>query len=134
MTRRERLVGFRYSPRGGGALVAEVRKSCRDELKILYSGERFDDAVWERLRALGEVNVFEASKVSPAMKDIVRVRGDGLRVEGARGGELVVAFFAPGRRGAWRKRLERLLISSSSTSTSASSPSPTPPAPRPAGR
>ncbi|MFT3711087.1 MAG: hypothetical protein QM817_25955 [Archangium sp.] len=108
MTRRERLVGFKYTPRGT-AVVAEVRKSCRDELKILYSGQVFDDAAWTRLGTLGEVSVLEASKLNPAMKDLVRIKGDGLRVEGARGGELVVAFFAPGRRGTWRKRVERML-------------------------
>lgn len=120
------MVGLRYTPRES-ALTAEVRKSCRDELKILYSGACFDDAVWERLRSLGEVNVFEASKINPVMKDIVRVKGDGVRVEGARGGELVVAFFAPGRRGVWRKKVERLLTSSSSSA-------PTVRAPHPAGR
>jgi hypothetical protein len=108
VTRRERLVGFKYTPRGT-AVVAEVRKSCRDELKILYSGAVFDDAVWKRLATLGEVNVLEASKLNPAMKDLVRIKGDGVRVEGARNGELVVAFFAPGRRGLWRKRIERML-------------------------
>lgn len=106
------MVGFSYAPLGGGALRAEVRKSCRDELKILYSGTTFDDAVWERLRSIGELNVFEASRVSPKMKDIIRVKADGVRVEGARGGELLVAFFAPGARGVWRKKLERLLTGS----------------------
>ena len=107
MNRRERLVGFKY--RVKNALEAEVRKACRDELKILYTGGPFGAEVWERLSALGTVDVFEASKVSAKMKDIVRVRGEGLRVEGARDGELVVAFFAEGYRGA-RRRVEALLV------------------------
>ncbi|MBL8909093.1 MAG: hypothetical protein JNM17_00180 [Archangium sp.] len=132
MTRRERMVGFSYTPLGGGALRAEVRKACRDELKILYTGTTFDDSVWERLRSIGELNVFEASKLNAAMKDIVRVKGEGLRVEGVRDGELVVAFFAPGARGVWRKKLERLLTGTA-TSSSASSV-PTRRAEHPAGR
>jgi hypothetical protein len=107
VSRRERLVGFKY--RVGGAVDAEVRKACRDELKILYSGALFGPEVWSRLAALGELHVFEASKFNPNMKDIVRVRGAGVRVEGARGGELVVAFFAEGFRGA-RHRVEALLV------------------------
>ena len=43
------------------------------------------------------------------MKDIIRVRTEGLRVEGARDGMLLVAFFAPGHRARSRKRLEKLL-------------------------
>lgn len=108
-SRRERLAGFSYAPRDCGPLRAEVRKACRDELKILYSGTRFDDGVIERLRSIGEVSLFEASRFNPSMKDLFRVKADGIRVEGARNGELVVAFFAPGHRGRWRKRLERLL-------------------------
>lgn len=108
-TRRERLAGFSFTPRGCGPLRAEVRKACRDELKILYSGTRFGDDVIARLGALGQVHLFEASRFNPAMKDLFRVKADGVRVEGARDGELVVAFFAPGRRGRFRKRLERLL-------------------------
>jgi hypothetical protein len=106
-TRRQRLVGFTYQTRG--ALKAEVRKSCRDELKILYSGRAFDAAVWDRVASLGAVNVFEASKLNNRMKDLVRVHGsDGLRIEGARDGELVVVFFAPAAR-RLRKRVEALL-------------------------
>lgn len=105
MTRRERLVGFRYR---AGNVDAEVRKACRDELKILYTGGPFGEAVWRRLATLGEVNVFEASKLNPKMKDLVRVRASGLRVEGARDGELVVAFYAPSHRRE-RKRVEALI-------------------------
>ena len=106
MKRRERLVGFKYQVRG--SISAEVRKACRDELKILYSGGPFGADVWARLGALGEVSVFEASKLNARMKDIVRVRGEGLRVEGARDGELVVAFFSEGFRRA-RHQVEALL-------------------------
>lgn len=107
MTRRERLVGFKFRARG--ALDAEVRKACRGELKILYSGGPFGDDVWQRLSALGELHVFEASKINPKMKDLVRVRGTGVRVEGARGGELVVAFFDERARRS-RRRVEALLV------------------------
>lgn len=109
MSRRERLVGFRYRARG--VIQAEVRKACRDELKILYTGGPFGEDVWQRLATLGELHVFEASKLNARMKDIVRVRGEGVRVEGARDGELVVAFFAEGYRGA-RHRVEALLVAS----------------------
>ena len=108
MTRRERLAGFHYRVRG--CIDAEVRKACRDELKILYTGGPFGLDVWTRLASLGESEVFEASKLNPVMKDIVRVRAPGLRVEGARGGNLVVAFFAPGHRTSSRKRVEALLV------------------------
>lgn len=107
-TLRERVVGFRYRVSDG--IEAEVRKSCRDEVKILYAGGPFDAAAWARLGTLGATNVFEASRINPAMKDLVRVKGDGVRVEGARDGNLVVAFFAPGRRGRMRRHLEALLV------------------------
>jgi hypothetical protein len=96
VTRRERLAGFKYLARG--RVPAEVRKACRDELKILYTGGPFGSDVWTRLATLGEVNVFEASKLNPKMKDIVRIRAGGVRVEGARDGELIVAFFTEGAR------------------------------------
>ena len=111
MNRRERLVGFRYRP--SPTIEAEVRKACRDELKILYSGGPFGAAVWERLATLGPLDIFEASKVSPKMKDIIRVRTEGMRVEGARDGALIVAFFAAGHRTRSRKRLEKLLAAAS---------------------
>lgn len=106
-TRRERLVGHRYVV--SERVTAEIRKSCRDEVKILYTGGPFDDAFWERLRVIGPLEVFEASKLNPAMKDIMRLRAGGLRVEGARGGELVVAFFGRPRVPGVRRRLEALL-------------------------
>lgn len=106
-SRRERLVGFRYRPHG--RVEAEVRKSCRDEWKILYSGERFGADVWERLSALGETSVFEASKLNPKMKDIVRVHAEGVRIEGARDGELIVVFFVPPRGLRQRRRVEALI-------------------------
>lgn len=104
---RERLVGHRYEVCAG--LVAEVRKSCRDELKILYEGGPFDDGVWERLRSLGPLEVFEASKLNPAMRDIIRLRGEGVRVEGARAGALLVVFFKRPRQVGLRRRVEALL-------------------------
>lgn len=104
-TRRERLVGFKYRPHG--RVDAEVRKSCRDEWKILYSGTTFGDEVWKRLASLGEVSVFEASKLNPKMKDVLRVHGDGVRVEGGRDGELLVVVFAGGLR--QRRRVEALI-------------------------
>ena len=106
-TRRERLVGFKYRPRG--ALDAEVRKSCRDEWKIYYSGAVFDDAVWARLASLGTISVLEASKLNPKMKDLMRVHGEGLRVEGARGGDTVIVFYLPPRGLRARHRVEALL-------------------------
>lgn len=105
-TLRERLVGHRYQL---GEVTAEVRKSCRDELKVLYSGRPFDDAIWEKLRQLGSLEVFEASKISPSMKDIIRLKGEGLRLEGARGGALLVAVFPRPRPPGVRRRLEALL-------------------------
>lgn len=107
MTRRERLVGHRYAVSPG--ITAEIRKSCRDEVKILYVGGPFDDAVWERLRALGPLEVFEASKLNPAMKDLLRLPLGACRLEGARGGELLVAFFGRPRAPGLRRRLEALL-------------------------
>ena len=109
-TLRERVVGFRYRVSEG--IEAEVRKSCRDEVKILYAGGPFDAAAWARVATLGPTHVFEASRINPLMKDLVRVQGDGVRVEGARDGSLVVAFYAPGRRGRARRRLEALLAGS----------------------
>lgn len=112
-SRRERLVGHRYevSP----SVTAEIRKSCRDEVKILYSGGPFDDTVWERLRVLGPLEVFEASKVSASMKDIVRLRCGAVRLEGARGGALVVAFFGRPRVPGMRRRVEALLADAAAT-------------------
>ena len=107
-TRRERLVGFKYRPRG--ALDAEVRKSCRDEWKIFYSGAVFDDAAWARLATLGRVNVLEASKLNPRMKDLIRVYGEGVRVEGARGGDTVIVFYSPPRGLRARHHVEALLV------------------------
>ncbi|MDX2010290.1 MAG: hypothetical protein SFW67_08875 [Myxococcaceae bacterium] len=106
-TLRERLVGQRYvvSP----SIWAEVRKSCRDELKILYGGGPFDDATWTKLDTFGRREVFEASKLNPAMRDLFRVHGPGLRLEGARGGELLVAFFLRPRAASLRRRLEDTL-------------------------
>lgn len=106
MNRRRRLLGRQYAV--NDAIVAEVRKSCRDELQILYSGGPFTAQTWKQLAALGELSIFEASKLSPVMKDLARVTGDGFRVEGPHSGAFMVAFFArTGRRN--RRRIEAAL-------------------------
>lgn len=64
--------------------------------------------MWQRLSVLGDVHVFEASRLNPKMKDIVRIRGPGVRVEGARDGELVVVFLDQRARSS-RRRVEALL-------------------------
>jgi hypothetical protein len=106
--RREKLVGFKYRPRG--VLTAEVRKSCRDEWKILYSGAVFGEQVWARLSTLGKASVFEASKLSSNMRDLVRVHGEGIRIEGARNGELIAVFYLPPTSMRIRHRVEALII------------------------
>ncbi len=105
--RRQGLVGFKY--RVGDAIEAEVRRSCRDEFKILYVGGPFGRLAWARLGTLGQTSVFEASKISPKMKDVMRVRAEGVRVEGALDGEVVIAFFTEHRRSERRHALEALL-------------------------
>lgn len=104
--RRDRLVGHRYRVAG---LDAEVRKACRDELKILYLGGPFGPKAWAALAALGAVDVLEASKLNPRMKDVYRVRGATLRLEGALGGNTLHAFFGRSRRSASRHAVERAL-------------------------
>lgn len=89
-TRRARLIGFRYRV---GALFAEVRKSCRDELKILYEGGPFGREVWRTLERFGAMHVLEASKLNPKMKDVYRVHGTEVRLEGALGGDTLHVFF-----------------------------------------
>ena len=101
------LVGFKY--RVTDSVEAEVRKSCRDEFKILYSGGPFDAALFEKLATLGPTSVFEASKISPKMKNLIRIHGHGVRVEGAIDGAMIVAFFDARHRSARRHALERLL-------------------------
>ncbi len=101
-------MGFHYRPLG--ALDAQVRKSCRDEWKIFYSGAVFDDAAWARLATLGTLSVFEASRFNPKMKDLMRVHGAGVRVEGARGGDTVIVFYVPPRGLRARHRVEALLV------------------------
>ncbi len=105
--RRRSLVGFKY--RVGDLIEAEVRRSCRDEFKILYLGGPFDRIAWQRIATLGETCVYEASKISPKMRDVMRVRADGMRVEGALGGEVVIAFFTKHRRSERRHSLEAQL-------------------------
>jgi hypothetical protein len=87
----------------------EVRRSCRNELKLVYDTPPLSRANWDRLASLGTAQIFEASRINPAMKDLVRVAGTAMRFEGAVGGTLLVAFFkGPGRLGA-RHALERRL-------------------------
>lgn len=43
------------------------------------------------------------------MKDIVRVHAEGVRIEGARDGELIVVFFVPPRGLRQRRRVEALI-------------------------
>jgi hypothetical protein len=62
-----------------------------------------------QLRSLGPLEVFKASKLNPAMKDLVRLNASGVRLEGARGGALVVAFFKRPRPVGLRRRVEALL-------------------------
>jgi hypothetical protein len=107
VTRRDRLRGRRLALAPG--LTAEVRRSCRDELKLVYDTPPLSRAAWDRLASLGRASVLEASRLNPAMKDLYRVHGDALRFEGAVEGTLLVAFFkGRGRLGA-RHALERLL-------------------------
>lgn len=108
MTRRDRLRGKRF--RLGPTLEAEVRRSCRDELKLVYEAPAFPRAVWERLARLGRAEVFEASRLNPAMHDLFRVSCPGMRLEGAVDGTVLLAFFrGKGRLGA-RHLLQRVLI------------------------
>lgn len=107
MNRRRRLLGRQYSV--NDAIVAEVRKSCRDELQILYSGGPFTMHTWQRLAGLGALSIFEASKLSPVMKDLARIIGEGFRVEGPHSGTFMVAFFARAGRPV-RRRIEAALV------------------------
>ena len=104
--KRERLLGLKYRVAG---LQAEVRKACRDELKILYEGGPFGREAWAALAGFGATHVLEASKLNPRMKDVYRVWGEQLRLEGALGGTTLHAFFGPVRRSASRHAVERAL-------------------------
>ncbi len=110
VTRRDRLAGHRYSV--NASVQAEVRRSCRDELKIIYEAPCFDQAAWDKLFVLGEVKVLRASQLNPKMKDLYRVYGDSLRLEGALGGQLLLAFFARKGKLAARHLLEAVLRTS----------------------
>lgn len=90
-------------------MKAEVRRSCRDELKIIYDAARFDAAEWDALGRLGETRVLRASLINPKMKDVYRVYGEALRLEGALGGQTLLAFFARKGKLAARHRLEAVL-------------------------
>lgn len=107
MTRRDRLRGRRFQL--GPGLEAEIRRSCRNELKIVYEAQAFSRSVWERLATLGRAEVFEASRLNPAMRDLFRVACPGMLLEGAvEAGVLTALFRGPGRLGA-RHRLQQVL-------------------------
>lgn len=107
MTRRDRLRGRRFSV--GTQVQAEIRRSCRDELKLIYEATAFSRETWERLAKLGQTEVLEASKINPAMRDLFRVQAQGMRFEGAVGATSMLAFFrGPGRLRA-RHLLQRAL-------------------------
>lgn len=106
--KRDRVVGLRYRVAG---LQAEVRKACRDELKILYEGGPFGLDAWAALAGFGVTHVLEASKLNPRMKDVYRVWGDAVRLEGALGGTTLHAFFGRSKRSVSRHAVERVLAS-----------------------
>ncbi len=107
MIRRDRLRGHTFVPAPG--LTASVRRSCRDELKIVYEAERLPLALWESLAVLGTAEIFRASAINPAMKDLFRVKGEALRFEGAVEGTALIAFFRGRGRLRARHLLEQLL-------------------------
>jgi hypothetical protein len=108
MTRRDRLRGHRYVPVPG--VQAEVRRSCRDELKVFYEAPAgLPRPLWTALAALGTASVLEASKIHPTMKDLFRVAAPGMRFEGAVGGTVLTAFFKGRGRLRARHVLERAL-------------------------
>lgn len=108
MNRRDRLRGHRIEL--GPGVTMEVRRSCRNELKLVYDTPPLPRDAWDRLAKLGSASVLEASKINPAMKDLFRVQCPAMRFEGAVGGTLLVAFFkGRGRLGA-RHALEKLLV------------------------
>lgn len=113
MTRRERLKGHRFQV--NDQVQAEVRRSCRTELKVMYQASAFGREVWDRLATLGAAEVYRASQLKPGMKDIYRVRSESLLLEGAVGaGYLVATFKSKGRLKA-RHSVEHLLASSVAT-------------------
>lgn len=107
LNRRERLVGFRYAV--SGSVQAEVRRSCRNELRIVYEGGPFGPEAWAALGVLGEVQVLRASELNPALKDVYRVTAAALRLEGPLGGARLLAFYAREGRLRNRRRVEALL-------------------------
>jgi hypothetical protein len=115
--RREALVGRSFQLPAG--LVAEVRRACREELRLHYRGPCFDARVWSLLAGLGDVQVLEASKLNPRMKDVWRVRGAGFRLEGALGGEALHAFYSLPTPHAQRHRVEAVLVEALRASKSA---------------
>ena len=106
--RRDRLRGARFQV--GAGVTAEVRRSCRNELKVLYEAESFSGATWEALSALGSASYLRASQLNPAMSDLCRVTlAGGALLEGAVGGRLLVALYRGRGRLQQRHQVERLL-------------------------
>ncbi len=88
-----------------------MRRSCMNELRLVYRGPRFDDGVWRALAPLGTYECFEASKISPRLHDLCRIRAPGLLLEGARDGDVLIATYAPPAKLAARHRVEATLKS-----------------------
>ncbi len=107
MTRRDRVRGRKLEL--GGGLSAEIRRSCRNELRLVYQGRAFTLELWEQLSQLGRAEVLRASAIHPAMKDLFRVHASGFIAEGAvEGTSLTATFRGAGRLGA-RRALEQVL-------------------------
>ncbi len=112
MTRRERLQGHSYALANGIRVL--VRRSCRDELKLIYEAPCFDEALLDEallkeLARRGSASVLRASKINPAMKDLYRIALPGVRLEVAAGGGSLLAFFKGFGRLRARHELEALL-------------------------
>jgi hypothetical protein len=90
-------------------LTLEVRRACRDELRVVYGGASFDEQVWAALGKLGTLEVLAASRLNPRMKDVMRVRGAGFRLEGALAGPYLHAFFSLPSAGVRRHRVQGAL-------------------------
>ena len=107
VTRRDRVRGRKLEL--GGGLSAEIRRSCRNELRLVYQGRAFTLELWEQLSQLGRAEVLRASAIHPAMKDLFRVHASGFIAEGAvEGTHLTATFRGAGRLGA-RRALEQVL-------------------------